>query len=94
MTRLIIGSDTISINDDGVSFTGQVARLIAGNEIIFLIKYTPPGNNTVLRKVKRNFNKGSNKFGWFNYPANNQDEFSEAIGQEIEKQPHLLTFTT
>ena len=92
MARLIIGNEVIRFDDEGTNFTGQIARLIADGDVIFIVKYnhTDFSNQEVLR-LKRNFCETARKFFWVNYYADSHNDLVQIVGQEIEKHPHLLS---
>jgi hypothetical protein len=91
MARLIINNDTIQFNEEGKRLTARLSRLFVNDEIIFIIRYLhPEQNNHEIRRVKRMFCERASRFHWVNHPVNETDNFSQLIGEEIEKHPHLL----
>ena len=94
MTRLIINNDTINFTEEGKKLTGCIARLVVNDEIIFLIKYQHPDlNEDEILRVKRVYCEKESHFRWVSHPANETDNLCRAIGEEIEKHPHLLALS-
>ena len=91
MARLIIGHDIIQFYDEGTQFNGEIARLVIDDETIYIIKYHQDDvNEQEIRKIKRNFCAELRQYAWVNYPGNEEDDFSRAMGRAIEKCPHLM----
>lgn len=91
MARLIINNDTIHFTEEGEKITGRIARLVVDDEIIFIVKYLHPGfKNNEMYRIKRVFSEVNSSYHWVNYPANDNSNFSQLLGEEIEKMPHLF----
>lgn len=92
MARLIIGDDTIHFTESGMPIQGHVSRLILGNEIVFIIRYVKNSMSaTAVHKFKRSFCNDAKRFFWIDLSSNSSNAFSELIGAEIERYPHLFS---
>ena len=91
MARLIISDDIIHFTEGGTPIEGHVSRLILDNEIVFIIRYVKKSvSATVIHKIKRKFCNKAQRFLWVDLSSNSSSPFSELIGAEIERHPHLL----
>jgi hypothetical protein len=91
MAKLIIGNDFINFTADGNQYSGQLARVILEDRVVYTVYYfSTDGDINGKCQMTAIKDECNDRYIWACDTPGLSDSFIIAVGTEIEKQPSWM----
>jgi len=91
MAKLIIGNDFINFTADGIQYSGQLARIILDDRIVYTVYYfSTEGDINGKCQMTAIKDECNDRYIWACDTPGMSDSFIMAVGNEIERHPSWM----